>query len=320
MKFSVIGGSGFIGTSLCKKLEIEKIEFDILDKTQSLYFPSKTKFADVRSPNDLDETLSEKSVIINLAAEHQDDVRPNSLYYDVNVEGAKNICRVATAKHIAKIIFTSSVAVYGFPEHDADETCPINPFNDYGKSKYEAEEVFRIWQLEDPEKRSLIIIRPTVVFGPGNRGNVYNLFKQISSRRFVMLGSGENRKSLAYVENISSFIIFLLRNSTPGVKIYNYADKPDFTMNQLVKVVQRALGFEKFKCLRMPYCFGFAVGSLLDFISFLTHRKFSISAIRIKKFCSNSIYQTKTSEVGFTPPYRLTQAIEYTIFSEFIER
>ena len=60
------------------------------------------------------------------------------------------------------------------------------------------------------ERRSLVIIRPTVIFGEGNRGNVYNLFRQIADRRFLMFGDGENKKSMAYVGNVAEFICHLL--------------------------------------------------------------------------------------------------------------
>ena len=89
------------------------------------------------------------------------------------------------------------MAVYGFAKPGIDEEGLIKPFNAYGRSKFEAEEIFREWQRNSNE---LIIIRPTVIFGEGNRGNVYNLFNQIALRRFVMVGNGNNKKSLAYIK------------------------------------------------------------------------------------------------------------------------
>jgi GlcNAc-P-P-Und epimerase len=87
-----------------------------------------------------------------------------------------------------------------------NEQGAINPFNEYGRTKYEAECVYRDWQAQDPGNRALVIIRPTVVFGEQNRGNVYNLLRYLADGRFVMVGSGRNVKSMAYVENIAAFL------------------------------------------------------------------------------------------------------------------
>ena len=134
------------------------------------------------------------STIINLAAVHRDDVRPLSRYDDVNVQGAKNICEAARKHEINQIIFTSSVAVYGFAPTDTDESGEFNYFNDYGRTKFMAEQVYKAWQEEDPKSRTLVILRPTVIFGEGNRGNVYNLLRQIAARKFLMFGDGKNIK------------------------------------------------------------------------------------------------------------------------------
>ena len=163
---NVIGGSGFIGTRLMRRLRNnDAIESKIIDKAPSKTFPDLVTLSDVRSVDQLSESVTHGSVIVNLAAEHRDDVRPISLYDDVNVGGAKNICTVAREKGVQTIIFTSSVAVYGFAPIGTDESGKIAPFNNYGRTKYEAEQVFKAWQAEAPEERTLVIIRPTVVFG-----------------------------------------------------------------------------------------------------------------------------------------------------------
>jgi GlcNAc-P-P-Und epimerase len=100
----------------------------------------------VRSIEALRNAVPEGGVLINLAAEHRDDVRPKSLYDEVNVDGARNLCQVAREKGIQHIIFTSSVAVYGFAPAGTDESGEINYFNDYGRTKWLAEGVFKEWQ------------------------------------------------------------------------------------------------------------------------------------------------------------------------------
>lgn len=315
---SVFGGSGFIGSRLCSRLARSNIKFRILDIQNSAIFPSLTDYVDVTNKELIFLNLHKESTIINLAAEHRDDIRPVSRYDAVNVQGAINICEAANKKGVNKIIFTSSVAIYGFPDSATGEDGAINHFNDYGRTKWQAEEVYKSWQSEDPENRSLVIIRPTVVFGEGNRGNVYNFLKQVASKKFVMVGDGLNRKSLAYVENVAAFLEYSLEFKS-GVHIYNYIDKPDFTMNGLVGLVNNLLGRSSDIKFRIPFGIGFLIGSCFDIFSEITGKKFPISSIRIRKFCSNSVYESAVESSGFIPPVSLMEAIEKTVRYEFME-
>lgn len=318
MKINIIGGSGFIGTSLSKIFRQKNLAFTILDRVTSASFPDKTINIDIRSLDALRSSIDINAVLINLAAEHRDDVSPKSLYDEVNVQGARNICAIANEMAITKIIFTSSVAVYGFAPIGTNESGVIAPFNDYGRTKWEAEQIYRNWQAQDSQNRSLVIVRPTVVFGERNRGNVFNLLRQIASGKFVMVGDGLNRKSMAYVENVAAFLNFAL-DFKPGVHVYNYIDKPDFTMNTLVSHVNKLLGRSYEIKFRLPFLTGLFIGMGFDLVANLTKKKFPISAIRVKKFCANSVYESAIHETGFIPPVPLMTAIENTVNFEFIE-
>jgi nucleoside-diphosphate-sugar epimerase len=316
----VIGGSGFVGTRLVRRLKrASQLSIKIIDKAPSKAFPDCVTLSDVRSVEELSDSITHGAVIVNLAAEHRDDVRPLALYDDVNVGGAKNICTVAREKSVQTIIFTSSVAVYGFAPIGTGEDGKIAPFNDYGRTKYEAEQVFKSWQAEAPEERSLVIIRPTVVFGEQNRGNVYNLLNQIASGKFIMIGHGENRKSMAYVENVVAFIEYSMRFRS-GVHIYNYIDKPDLTMNSLVAKVNRILGRSEKIGYRLPFAMGLLIGECFDLVAKMTGKRFAISSVRVKKFCANSVYNTDIDMTGFVPSVPLEQAIAQTVRHEFIEK
>lgn len=319
MNVDIVGGSGFIGSRLARRLTSRgEHAVKIIDKAPSRAFPQLSLLGDVRSLDDLRAHLSPGGALINLAAEHRDDVRPVSLYQDVNVEGARNLCTVAREKGISAIVFTSSVAVYGFAPIGTDEMGAIAPFNEYGRTKFEAEEIFRVWQREAPDVRSLVIVRPTVVFGEQNRGNVYNLLRQIASGRFLMIGPGTNRKSLAYVENVAALLEQAV-SARPGIHTMNYVDQPDFSMNELVILVYRTLGKRAEIGIRLPYWLGLSVGKLFDMVATTSKSKFPISAIRVQKFCANSVYASAADRFGFTPPVQLMTAIEKTVRYEFVE-
>jgi nucleoside-diphosphate-sugar epimerase len=312
----LIGGSGFIGTRLASRLESKGTPFAILDKAPSVRFPAAHRFADVRDVESLRANLG-GGPIINLAAEHRDDVRPVSLYRDVNVTGAENICRVASEKGVKTILFTSTVAVYGFAKPGTKESCTISPFNEYGRSKHEAEEVFRRWQHEDPNRRTLVIARPTVVFGEGNRGNVYSLLKQVASGRFVMVGKGCNVKSMAYVENVAAFLEHTL-SFRPGIAVYNYVDQPDFDMNTLIRTVKDEMGKDGREGIRIPYAAGMGIGYLCDVAASLTRRSFPVSSVRVRKFCTTTQFGSAVAETGFAAPVPLIDALKRTVRYEFL--
>lgn len=312
---AIVGGGGFVGsrlTAFFKKRGVFSNAYDI-DVTNG----QDKIYLDVEETDSL-EQLAQVSTIVNLAAVHRDDVRPLSRYDDVNVQGAKNICEVASKHGIHKIIFTSSVAIYGFAAADTDESGAPDYFNDYGRTKYLAEQVYKAWQAEDPDNRTLVIIRPTVIFGEGNRGNVFNLLKQIALRRFVMFGNGKNRKSMAYVENVVAFLEYSL-SFKPGLHIYNYIDKPDFDMNTLVSETRKTLFGRNNVGLRLPAFLGMAIGCFADVVATVTGKSLPVSSIRVKKFMGTTQFASSVSESGFVPPVSLEEGLARTLHYEFIE-
>lgn len=314
-KITVIGGSGFVGTNFCKKLADRQVNFEIIDIKPSHQFPEKSKIADVRDIDSLRATVS-GDIVVNLAAVHRDDVRDKSEYYRTNVEGAAHVSQVCSEKGITKIIFTSSVAVYGFAEPGTDETGVINPFNEYGRTKYQAEEKLRAWHAEG--NNELIIVRPTVIFGEGNRGNVFNLLSQIASGKFVMVGSGLNRKSMAYIGNIVAFLEKCVE-ADKNYAVYNYVDTPDFDMNTLVRQVRVSLKGKDSIGPRLPYWLGLMMGYVADAVTTVSGKNLPLSSIRVKKFCSSTAFASAKNKLdNFEPPYSLQEGIERTLLSEFI--
>lgn len=315
-KYTVIGGSGFIGTRLCQDLTERQIPFEIIDLKPSNRFAQKTTIADIRDLKALRKAVT-GDAIIHLAAIHRDDVRDASLYTATNIDGTRNICTVATERGINKIVFTSTVAVYGFAKPGTDEDGEINPFNEYGRTKYAAESELTLWQMADPANRSLIIVRPTVVFGEGNRGNVYNLITQIASGRFVMIGGGKNYKSMAYVGNIAAFLRAAASSDRSGV--FNYVDHPDFDMNTLVAQVRRELIGKTGVGPRLPYSIGLLLGYAADFFTKSTGKALPISSIRVRKFCASTQFNSRKNELaGFVPPFSIEEGLNRTLVSEFI--
>jgi nucleoside-diphosphate-sugar epimerase len=311
---AIIGGSGFVGTRLISFLQgLECLNYD---KKESAFFPDISSKCDIRDIDSLDLHIKTTSVIL-LAAEHRDDVSPTSLYYEVNVAGTKNVLAKMDEIGIKTLIFTSSVAVYGLNKVNPDENYQIDPFNHYGKSKWEAEKAIKDWYESDPYGKSVTIIRPTVIFGERNRGNVFNLLKQISTGRFLMIGKGQNKKSMAYVGNVVAFIKDRIEKQEPGYHVFNYADKPDFNMTELSSVIETKMKLSIPK-IRIPYWLGMLGGYGFDLLAFLTQKKLSISSVRVKKFCATTQFNATKAHSNFRAPYTLEEGLNKTLEFEFI--
>lgn len=364
MQITIIGGSGFVGTRLTKRLLESGHTVKIADKRKSVTYPELWLRCDVRNSGNetrefpasltdeamapgadkiakesqpmhsLLEVLKGSDVVINLSAEHRDDVTPKSLYDEVNVQGSENVCKACTELGIHRIIFTSSVAVYGFAPVGTDESGEIKYFNDYGRTKFLAEEKYREW-LKADSSNSVTIIRPTVIFGEQNRGNVYNLLRQIAGGKFPMVGKGTNRKSMNYVENVAAFIQFCVENEEKlpcfendfdGTKagkqhLFNYCDEPAYDMNHLVLDCYKALGKPKTKLFHFPYALAYFGGLCFDLLAIILHKKFAINSIRVKKFCQNTWFKSsRVPQTEFSAPVSLEEGLRHTIDYEFVRK
>lgn len=315
MKVLVTGGSGFIGTRLVEDLLKDGHEVSIYDKQDSRTYPELVTIADVRDKEALVKACKGIDIIYNLAAEHADNVTPKSLYADVNINGAINVVAAAEVNDIKKIVFTSTVAVYGLSQEYPDESFDAKPVSEYGITKYEAEKIFRQW-AERTSQSALTIVRPAVVFGENNVGNVHRLIEQIAKGKFVMVGSGENKKSMGYVGNISLFLASKAEAKN-GIDTFNFAGKPDLSSQKIVDIIVDELKLSR-KVPRIPTWLGFAGGYVFDMVSKITGKKFPISTVRIKKFTSDTTVSTeKLLNSGFKEKYGLEEGLRKMIKHEF---
>lgn len=307
---NIIGGAGFVGSALQNILN----NYSVLDKKLS-----GNNYVDICDSYSLAKQMRQEDSIVLLAAEHRDDVSPVSKYYDTNVEGTQNVLDEMDRVGCRHLIFTSSVAVYGLNKVNPDENHPVDPFNHYGKSKWEAEKVIKAWYDKDPKGKSVTIIRPTVIFGEKNRGNVFNLLKQIASGKFLMIGKGQNRKSMAYVGNVVAFIKHRLELAEEGYHVFNYIDKPDLTMTSLLGVIEKSLN-KNIPSIRIPIWLGYLGGFGFDVLAFVTRKKLAISSVRVKKFVATTQFDAaKVHSRGFKAPYTLEEGLDRTLNYEFVQ-
>lgn len=307
-KIFFTGASGFIGSHFHIALDQNDIiNLDLVEpkfKSNSMYVKG-----DVRKFDDLDKALENNpsELIIALAAEHKDFGLTEADYFKTNEFGTENICKAATKHGIKKIIFYSSVAVYGGNTEPSTEEMPPNPNLPYGASKLAGEKVLLKWQSENKD-RSVLIIRPTVVYGERNVANMFKLIDQINKGRYFHIGKGTNIKSIIYVKNIVDATLYLKDKMEPGVKIFNYADEPQMTSREIADIITGSL--QKKEPINFPYWLVYLMAIPFDIYIKITGKDIPISSNRVKKFCTQTYHKAdKILETGFKPKYSNIQGL-----------
>lgn len=240
----VLGANGFIGTRLQGRLATSADRITAVD----LLPPRETidgvrhVNADVRAPLDV-ELGRGAGILYNLAAVHRTPGHPDHEYYDTNVAGALNAVQLAEACGVSTIVFTSSISVYGPSEALLDEAAPLKPVSAYGRSKRLAEIIHQRWVRAAPG-RKLVIVRPGVVFGPGERGNYSHLAKALAKGYFLYPGRRDTIKSGGYVDELLRAIEFALARPEPEI-LFNYAYPDLSTTEDIVRAFERVCGFKR---------------------------------------------------------------------------
>jgi nucleoside-diphosphate-sugar epimerase len=139
-------------------------------------------------------------VIVNLAAIHREPGHRSEEYFETNISGAQNICDLAAQSGCREIIFTSSISVYGIHDKPADESSAPRPYSPYGQSKLEAEKLHIDWAKKTGCRLS--IVRPGVVFGPGEGGNVTRLVREMLNRDRQIQLQPDQCKAGIYIEEL----------------------------------------------------------------------------------------------------------------------
>ena len=274
----VFGGSGFIGTHMTRKLVSEGhtvISADIRPPRERLNGVSYVT-ADVRDLSAFDPGI-DIDKIYNFAAIHTTPGHPDPEYYETNIAGATQITAFARKFGVAHIVFTSSISVYGPDEETKSEQSPAAPQSPYGWSKWLAEGIHRAW-LEEDAARRLLIVRPAVIFGPGEGGNFTRLAKLMRSGFFVYPGRKDTIKACFYVDDLLEAIAFAEGLGQRYV-LFNACYPDRYTLEQIIEALKNG-HFAKAKTFMVP---AFVVLSAAKVFSFTSAFGLGIHPDRVLK-------------------------------------
>ncbi len=315
MKIGITGGSGFIGQYFIERLENNKDidELKIIDIAIPS-FSGNFKFirGDIRDKSKIQEFCEGLDCVIHLAAAHHDFGITDEEYFDVNQKGTQILLEAMTNQGIDKLIFYSTVAVYGTKNLPANENTPPAPESPYGASKLAAEKIILEW-TNGQQTRKGIIIRPTVVIGARNLANMYFLIDQIYKNRYLFhFGKGTNIKSIAYVKNLVDFSLFLMFEKISQIKqyvIFNYVDYPQMSFRETISIIHEEMGKPEPR-LRIPLRLALSISKIFDLVIILTGKNLPISSSRLRKTAAQTQFETiRVPDWQYQPGWNIVQGL-----------
>ncbi|MFG1212131.1 NAD(P)-dependent oxidoreductase [Xanthobacter flavus] len=307
----VFGGAGFIGSHLLAHLAASGaysglVSADIAEPRFSVEGVNYIKL-DVRKPIP-DDLAPGTTEIYNLAAVHTTPGHEDWEYYWTNVLGATHVSDFARRRGIDRIVFTSSIAVYGPSEARKDEDSVLEPTSAYGCSKLCAEKIHALWQAERPGERHLVVVRPAVIYGYTERGNFTRLGTLLRKGRFVFPGRTDTIKACGYVEDLVDSMRWVLDLGLPTVT-YNFCHQERYTTAQICEAFSRVAGYAPAK--RVIPLGPMLLGAYAFEVAGKVGLKTSINRPRIMKLVrSNNIVPKRLGELGFKYQYDLDASLE----------
>jgi len=257
MKIFVTGSTGFIGSSLIKKLEKDS-DFEITAHTRNSGSLNDEEY--------LKKALAGQNIIIHLAAMLNPWGEPWSKFVESNISPTENLIKCAPVD-LKQFIFISSVHVMGVKHSKKslplNENSPYNSSTKYAGSKVLAEEaVVRAGNLGLP----YTILRPAIVYGPGDKkGMVPKITALIKQNKMILPCSGENNVHFIYIDDLVSGILHCINNPKAIKQIFILAGSRPIEMREFLGTIRNATGAKSIKTI--PYWVSSCLANVLKLIS-----------------------------------------------------
>lgn len=310
----ITGGSGFIGSHFSRKFDELGIPYTILDLYDHDLSQNPKSFVrgDVRDEAAVRRALNGCTDVLHLAAAHHDSGIDRETYFSVNESATGLLYQLAMEHQVERFCFFSSAAVYGAAETVRSEACEPQPTSPYGESKLAGELTIRAKSATGAVP--VLIVRPSVTFGPGNFANMFSLIRQIDSGQFVQVGRGTNIKSLSYVENLVDFTLWVWPRVEKGVETYNWVEYPDWSSRQIVTQLASLLG-RRLSPLSIPVGVATMLARGVEAACAMIGRTTAISPMRVRKLAVEQTFFTAqlARSIGFSPSVSLEDGLSRTV-------
>ena len=307
MNILITGSSGFVGTNLLDYLRNKELSILTVDRRKKNYSGKNISSIDYF---EFWESNIEFNSYIHLAGKAHDlkNTSDDSEYFEVNYELTKKLFdRFLEDENAHTFIYISSVkAVADEVQGELTEDHSPNPITAYGRSKLKAEN-YILNNL--PNDRKVVILRPCMIHGPDNKGNLNLLFKIVQKGIPWPLGNFNNKRSFLTINNFC-YVIREILNNNISQGIYNIADDEPLSTNQVVEMISEQLG-RKSRILKIPkpiIQFGAKLGNNIPL---------PLNEERLQKLTENYLVSNKkiVSEMGKLLPVSAKKGMQKTIES-----
>ncbi|MEQ9623688.1 UDP-glucose 4-epimerase family protein [Coleofasciculus chthonoplastes] len=316
----VTGSTGFIASHLIPLLIQQgwKVRAAIRNPTNKL--PSEVSTANLGNIDGFTQwepTLTDMDTVIHLAARthilHDNTPNPEAEFLKPNVQGTANLVKQSIAAGVKHFIFISSIgAMATLSDHPLTETSPCQPDTPYGRSKLQAEQA--LIKLASQSSMTWTILRPTLVYGSGNPGNMERLIKLINRGLPLPFGLVNNRRSLLYVGNLVDAIATCLTHPNAKNQTFLVSDGQDLSTPELIRKIAYHLE-RPCHLLPVPPSMLKLAGHLGDTIEQFTKRPLPLNTSTIDRLLGSLVVDSShiRNTLNWEPPYTIDEGLSKTL-------
>lgn len=294
----ISGANGFVGSTLCNVLQNQGYTVVPLVR-RSGFSPDEIVFDDIAKLGDIE--IQPGDIVIHLAAKVHESSQDNDIdYHRVNVEGTKKIARLAAHNKASQFIFISSAHVNGIKTHGKafSETDVLNKFcSSYAKSKYLAEQA--VHSIFAGTQTCYTILRPTLIYGPGVKGNLTKLVFAIEKNIPLPLRAMTSPRHFLYLDNFISSILKVIQcKAQANEQVFLVSDNESASTAQLISHIA--------KVKRSHTALFYMPKILLKIICKVLGKKEALDKLSCEFLVNNQHIQTT---LQWHPPYTFEEGI-----------
>ncbi len=239
----LLGASGFIGSNLLLELKKQNYAIKAMINKKKLSIVVPNFSGNILTPRSLDRVLKKDDIVINLIGQIS---KNHKNFVQTNILGSINLLDSCYRKQVKKIIFLSSINVYGENTKSSSlETDSLKPLTTYGHVKMLTEEIYKSYA--NIYGLNIILLRLSNVYGPNKKmGFITNLINSLNNKKInnIAYNNGKQYRDLLFIDDVILGIMSCLKNSTNGFHIYNLCSGKRFSIKNTIRIIEK-LSFKK---------------------------------------------------------------------------